>query len=93
MSKMGIDFGHSMSINGVSIRLPFGTRDDDRMPERIIFNGNATIVFWKDGTKTVVKASDEAFIDPEKGFLIAYFQKWCGLSKTKANKYLERLGE
>lgn len=29
-------------------------------PERIIKSGNATIVFWKDGTKTVVKcAADE----------------------------------
>lgn len=35
----------------------FGTR---LIPERILKSGSATIVFWKDGTKTVVKcAKDE----------------------------------
>ena len=46
-------------------------------PEKIIFNGPATIVFWKDGTKTVVKAENEAF-DPEKGIAMAYLKKFLG---------------
>lgn len=29
------------------------------IPKKIIRNGKATIVFWLDGTKTVVKCSDE----------------------------------
>ena len=28
---------------------------DKYTPKKIIFNGPATVVFWKDGTKTVVK--------------------------------------
>ena len=39
------------------------------MITKVIFNDPATIVFWSDNTKTVVKAQDEPF-DPEKGFLL-----------------------
>lgn len=43
----------------------------------VIFNDPATIVFWKDGTKTVVKAQGEAF-DPEKGLAMAFSKKMFG---------------
>lgn len=43
----------------------------------VIFNDPATIVFWADGTKTVVKAQDEAF-DPEKGLAMAISKKALG---------------
>ena len=46
-------------------------------PKKIIFNGPATIVFWNDGTKTVVKADNETF-DPEKGIAMAYLKKFLG---------------
>lgn len=38
--------------------------------KNVIFNNPATIVFWSDGTKTVVKAAGEPF-DPEKGLAMA----------------------
>lgn len=38
--------------------------------KNVIFNDPATIVFWADGTKTVVKAEGEKF-DPEKGLALA----------------------
>lgn len=38
--------------------------------KKVIFNDPATIVFWGDGTKTVVKAVNEPF-DPEKGLAMA----------------------
>ena len=58
--------------------------------EKVIFNNPATIVIWKDGTKTVVKCSGEKF-DQEKGLAMAIskralavgnryrkvFKKWC----------------
>ena len=44
------------------------------VPEKVIFNDPATIVYWKDGTKTVVKAYDEYF-DKEKGLAMAYMKK------------------
>jgi hypothetical protein len=43
----------------------------------VIFNDPATIVFWTDGTKTVVKATNEAF-DPEKGLAMAISKKFFG---------------
>ena len=45
--------------------------------ENVIFNDPATIVFWKDGTKTVVKATNEEF-DPEKGLAMAIAKKALG---------------
>ena len=38
------------------------------------FNGPATVVFWSDGTKTVVKCQDEEF-DKEKGLAMAICKK------------------
>lgn len=45
--------------------------------EKVIFNDPATIVIWKDGTKTVVKASNEPF-DPEKGLAMAIVKRAFG---------------
>lgn len=41
----------------------------------VIFNPPATIVFWGDGSKTVVKCQDGEEFDPEKGLAIAFFKK------------------
>ena len=46
----------------------------------VIFNPPATIVFWTDHTKTVVKAIDEAY-DPEKGIAMAVAKKMMGDNK------------
>ena len=46
--------------------------------ENVIFNEPATIVFWDDGTKTVVKAQDDEIFDPEKGLAMAIAKKAFG---------------
>lgn len=43
----------------------------------VIFNNPATIVFWMDGTKTVVKAENEDY-DPEKGLAMAIAKRALG---------------
>lgn len=43
----------------------------------VIFNDPATIVFWRDGTKTIVKADGEGF-DKEKGLAMAISKKCLG---------------
>lgn len=53
--------------------------------EKVIFNDPATIVLWKDGTKTVVKAVDEPF-DKEKGLTMAIAKKVYG---NEGNYYNE----
>ena len=53
---------------------------------KVIFNNPATIVFWSDGKKTVVKCgSDEAF-DEEKGLAMAISKRVLG---NKGNYYNE----
>lgn len=53
--------------------------------EKVIFNNPATIVFWADGTKTVVKAENEDF-DPEKGLAMAITKKAFGNKGGYFNK-------
>lgn len=43
---------------------------------RVIFNWPATIVFWSDGTKTVVKCAKFDNWDPEKGLAMAVMKKF-----------------
>ena len=45
--------------------------------QKVMFRDPATIVFWKDGTKTVVKAHNEQY-DPEKGLAMAISKKALG---------------
>lgn len=58
-------------------------------PKSVIFNNPATIVFWKDGSKTVAKAHNEAF-DPEKGLAICYAKKALG-DGYEASKKFDRI--
>lgn len=50
----------------------------------VIFNNPATIVYWVDGTKTVVKAHNEKF-DPEKGLAMAICKRFLGSNKSGSN--------
>lgn len=52
--------------------------------ENVIFNPPATIVFWSDKTKTIVKADyDYESYDPEKGLAMAIAKKLLGDNKSK----------
>ena len=46
--------------------------------KNVIFNEPATIVIWKDGTKTVVKCQEGEGYDPEKGMAMAISKKALG---------------
>lgn len=55
--------------------------------KKVIFNNPATIVYWKDGTKTVVKCSNnELYYDPEKGLAMAICKKFLGHHYYKSIK-------
>jgi hypothetical protein len=45
--------------------------------QKVIFNDPVTIVYWSDGTKTVVRATNEKF-DQEKGLAMAISKKAFG---------------
>ena len=48
--------------------------------KNVIFDPPATIVYWSDGSKTVVKCSEKDVFDPEKGLAMA-IAKRCGGNK------------
>lgn len=82
-------------LSGYPCRAP----RSDRLLEikDVIFNPPATIVFWGDGTKTVVQSQSEDF-DPEKGIAMAYWKKSAGNKgnyfnevKKWASKYDDKL--
>lgn len=54
--------------------------------KNVIFNDPATIVFWEDGTKTVVKCQDGDEFDPEKGLAMAIVKKAYGNKGNYCNK-------
>lgn len=45
---------------------------------KVVFHNPATIVYWVDGTKTVVKAGKDDTFDPEKGLAMAFAKKALG---------------
>lgn len=55
-------------------------------PKRIIRNGIATIVFWNDGTKTIVKCAEDDEPDDYMAFCAAYCKKVFG-----SNSQLKRV--
>lgn len=79
----------------------------NRVPliKNVIFNDPATIVFWVDGTKTVVKCQEGDIYDPEKGMAMAIckkalgnqgnycevFKKWLPDETEKSNRFWQDL--
>lgn len=49
---------------------------------KVIFNDPATIVFWYDGTKTIVKCKENDSFDPEKGLAMAIAKYHFGNDNT-----------
>lgn len=98
--KMKVSKNSTVEVNSDSVTLSVKSDKpafNTKMIKDIKRNGIATIVFWKDGTKTVVKANDED-LDEEKALSMAIvkkmsgndfnyykvFQKWCNnASKVK----------
>lgn len=61
-------------------------------PERVIFNPPATIVIWKDGTKTVVKAQEGDRYDRMTGVAMCYMKKALGNTSRAFNDALKAAG-
>ena len=63
-----------------------GIVNNNQSIKNVIFNNPATIIFWSDGTKTVVKAENEPF-DPEKGLAMAIAKKSLGNKGDYYNEF------
>lgn len=57
--------------------------------KRVIYNDPATVVYWSDKTRTVVKCQPGDAFDPKIGFLLALCKKVCG----NTGKYNDLLRE
>ena len=55
--------------------------------DNVIFNNPATIVFWNDGSKTVVKCQEGDKFDPEKGLAMAISKKAMGNNYSSYNVF------
>lgn len=73
--KKGLIEGREIVWKGISV-------------DRIIFNDPATIVFWKDGTKTVVKCQKGQTFNPYFGFCAAIAKKLYG-NNSRLNRIVE----
>lgn len=60
------------------------------MPQikEVKFNGPATIVFFDDNTKVVIKCTDTDIFDPEKAVMICVLRKALGMSSSQFKKWL-----
>jgi predicted heme/steroid binding protein len=71
--------GQRHKVSGIPV-----VRDIEKKPvsyvevDHIIYNAPATIVFWKDGTKTVVKCMEGTPFNPYYGFVCALAKKVYG---------------
>ena len=84
---------HINSIYG-TMGLGIPTYVSHKVPKikKVIFNDPATIIYWKDDTKTVVKAENERF-DPEKGMAMAIAKKALGNQGKYYNEFKKWLPE
>lgn len=71
--KEGRTYSPTRYVNGSKIK-------------KVIFNDPATIVFWSDGTKTVVKCQDGDMFDLEKGLAMAIAKKAMGNQGNYCNE-------
>lgn len=55
------------------------------VPEKIHFNGPATVVEWNDGTKTVVKCQKGDTFDPMTGVAMCCMKKMLGTNASGSN--------
>lgn len=79
-----------IDVNVENLVINKGVRKGDIVDVK--FSDPATIVFWRDGTKTVVKAVNEPF-DKEKGLAMAIAKKTLGNHGNYYNEFSKWLKE
>ena len=75
--------GKNMNRKGTTNKSNRKSPDFRRFIKKVKFNPPATIVFWTDNTKTIVKCNGEDY-DPEKGLAMCISKKFLG---DKGNYY------
>lgn len=68
-------------------------KETESLIKKVIFNAPATIILWKDGTKTVVKCGENEEYDPEKGLAMALVKHFLGNKGNYNNLFRKYLPE
>lgn len=99
-SKMSVDcidphFASPRSTLVNQIREGLTLAENWRMKhiKKVIFHDPATIVFWMDGSKTVVKCQEGETYDPEKGLAMAISKKVAGNNGSYYKEFRKWLSE
>ena len=79
------------NFQGVNCKCSIKFSNEVVEPQKIIYSGNRTIVFWNDGTKTIVKVAKGQEFDEYLGFIAAYAKKMFG-TNTKIKKLIKSIG-
>lgn len=62
-------------------------------PKRVIYHYPATIVYWTDGTKTVVKHDHRDKYSRRMGLFLCHLKKLCGNNSRAFNDLFDRMQE
>ena len=79
-------FRKPITFDGFAKEIEHKLNDDPMGIKNVIFNDPTTIVFWADGTKTVVKCQEGDEFDPEKGLTMAIVKKVYGNKGSYCNE-------
>lgn len=91
--KYDIDFTKNMLEKRNKTNMTITKNPDYQFKiDHVIFNNPATIVFWADGDKTVVKAQNGEPYDPEKGLAMAISKKALGNDRGYYDEFQKQLG-
>lgn len=74
------------AYNAYAVNSKFEKFIQKNVIQNVIFHPPATIVFWNDGTKTVVKTQNGEPFDPEKGLAMAILKR---IRSEKGHYYKE----
>lgn len=69
---------HDIAITKALINSKYGVPKMTMAIKNVIFHDPATIVYWEDGSKTVVKCQSGDIFDPEKGLAMAIAKRVYG---------------
>ena len=81
--------------NGWNAAVQYMNEQPTPVPINVIFNDPATVVYWIDGTKTVVKCQPGDTFSAETGLITAMLKKYMGNDNTFnkiINYWLKRTG-
>lgn len=79
------------SGNKEKVKASVSKFNNDVLPEKVIFNGNTTILIDDDDDKYIVRCSEDDEFNPVFGFLYGYFLMNNRMSKTQAAKFFDNL--